>query len=78
MLHIDMETYSEFPIELGVFNYVNHPSFEILIIAYALGNSPVRVFTPSDTEEMATFKRLFDADMKAAHNASFEYCIFLS
>ena len=72
MLHIDIETYSEFPIEYGVFNYVNHPSFEILIIAYALDDRPVVVFTPDDTEEVAIFKRLFDTYTKAAHNANFE------
>lgn len=76
MLHIDIETYSEFPIEFGVFNYVNHPSFEILIIAYALDDSPVKVLTPNDTKEMAIFKRLFDADIKAAHNSSFERLCF--
>lgn len=76
MLHIDIETYSEFPIEYGVFNYVNHPSFEILIIAYAVNDEPVKAFTPNQEKEMAIFKRLFDTYTKAAHNANFERLCF--
>lgn len=42
-LFIDVETYSSVDIkESGAYKYIESPDFEILIIGYALDDSPVK------------------------------------
>lgn len=43
-LYLDLETYSECPISHGTPRYASHPSTEILLIAYAVGDEPVNVW----------------------------------
>lgn len=42
-LFVDIETYSETDIKGGAFKYVEDPAFEIILIAYAWNDEPVRV-----------------------------------
>ena len=52
-LGIDIETYS--PVDLlksGVYPYVEHPDFEILLFAYAFDNEPVRVIDLASGEKL--------------------------
>lgn len=75
-LHIDLETYSELDIrEVGAYKYVNHESFEILLLAYAFDNEPVSIIDLAQGEEIpsSVLKALFDYSItKVAHNANFE------
>lgn len=76
MLHIDIETYSEIDLtKSGVYRYSEHESFEVLMIAYSFGNSPVRIVDLAQGETMPTelHNALLDPKvMKMAHNANFE------
>jgi len=75
-LGIDIETYS--PVDLlksGVYPYVEHPDFEILLFAYAFDNEPVRVIDLASGEKLPeeVFAALEDPEvLKTAHNAAFE------
>ena len=75
-LHIDLETYSELDIrEVGAYKYVNHDSFEILLLAYAFDNEPVSIIDLAQGEEIpsSVLNALFDYSItKVAHNANFE------
>ena len=77
-LFIDLETYSSEDIsKAGAFKYVEAPDFEILLLAYAWGDEPVRVldFTdPFTLEELGDIVAgLLDPDtVKVAHNSAFE------
>lgn len=75
-IHIDLETYSEVDLlTAGVAAYVEHPSFEILLLGYAYGDDPVRVIDLAQGEEIPT-ELLHDLEAagaaKYAHNAAFE------
>lgn len=75
-LGIDIETYS--PVDLlksGVYPYVEHPDFEILLFAYAFDDEPVIVVDLAQGEKLPeeVFAALEDpAILKTAHNAAFE------
>lgn len=78
-LLIDLETYSSVDIsKAGAFKYVEAPDFEILLLAYAWGGSPVRVLNLLDlTTDRGEVLRLMmavrDPDVvKVAHNSTFE------
>ena len=77
-LLIDLETYSSVDItKAGAFKYVEAPDFEILLLAYAWNDGPVRVldFTdPFTLEELGdVVAGLLDPDtVKVAHNSAFE------
>lgn len=80
-LHIDLETHSSADIsKTGAFKYVESPDFEIMLVAYAWNDGPVRVLdltNPWDTEaayEMGDIaSALLDPDtIKVAHNSAFE------
>jgi DNA polymerase len=75
-LHIDIETYSSVDITTcGSYKYFQSPDFEILMIAYAFNDEPIKIldlakdiFIPSDLG-----KALENPDIeKHAHNANFE------
>lgn len=75
-LHIDLETYSEIDIkECGSYRYIDDPSFEILLLAYAFNDEPVRIVDLCQGEKVP--KKVLDAlvdpqIIKKAHNANFE------
>lgn len=77
LLHIDLETYSSVDIKTaGLHAYVESDDFEILLLAYAWGNDPVRVLDltgPEPDELSDIIACLLDSGtVKAAHNAAFE------
>lgn len=79
-LFIDVETYSSVDIkESGAYKYIESPDFEILIIGYALDDSPVKIVDLAQGEEMPEEfeEALLDSDcVKVAHNAVFERLSF--
>ena len=79
-LHLDIETYSPEPIaDSGLYRYAMHPDFEILLVAYAKDDSPVRIIDLAQGETMPEWliNALFDGSVtKVAHNAAFERVCF--
>lgn len=77
-LLIDLETYSSAEIgKTGAFKYVEAPDFEILLLAYAWDDGPVRVLDlldPSGHDELPDIVAgILDPDtVKIAHNSAFE------
>lgn len=78
-LFIDIETYSEVDIKKsGSYKYIEDDSFEILLIAYAVDNEPVRVIDLASNsvkgfgETAKEFKELYKTCRLHAHNANFE------
>lgn len=86
ILHIDIETYSDADIKkVGVHRYVDDPSFEILLIAYAyetdfdIEDNPVKVLEEVNRSEEwhKLMNALLDPNIiKVAHNANFEMTCF--
>lgn len=75
VLHIDIETYCELDLtKVGVYAYASHPSFEILLFAYAYDDSPVTVVDMfSEKIPDSVLNDLYDSTvLKVAHNATFE------
>ena len=78
VLYTDIETYSSVDIRAaGAFKYIESPDFEIILVAYAWGDEPVRVLDlsdPDDREEMQdVLAGLQDPQtLKVAHNNAFE------
>jgi len=75
-LHLDIETYSSVDITTcGSYKYFESLDFEILMIAYAFDNDPVRIIDLAAGEKLCPFVEtaLRDPDViKFAHNANFE------
>lgn len=77
-LLIDLETYSSIDItKSGAFKYAEAPDFEILLLAYAWNDGPVRVLDLTDPfghDELPDIVAgLLDPDtVKVAHNSAFE------
>lgn len=77
-LLIDLETYSSAEIgKTGAFKYVEAQDFEILLLAYAWDDGPVRVLDlldPSGRDELPDIVAgILDPDtVKVAHNSAFE------
>ena len=75
-LHVDIETFSSIDIKsAGAYKYVESPDFEILMIAYAIDNNPIRVVDLACGESVP--EEFMDAlkdpeTIKCAHNATFE------
>ena len=92
-LFVDIETFSSVDIRsAGAFKYMEAPDFEIMLIAYAWNNEPVRVIDalktdyyghPIDFDEeqeaelQDVVAGLFDPNIiKVAHNSAFERAAF--
>ena len=76
-LFLDCETFSSTDIKAGAFKYMEDETFEILLIAYAWNDEPVRVLDLTDPlkhEELPDIvSGLLDPDtVKVAHNSAFE------
>lgn len=77
-LLIDLETYSNVDIsKAGAFRYTESPDFEILLLAYAWDDGPVRVLDLTDPlghdELPDILSAVLDPDtVKVAHNSAFE------
>jgi DNA polymerase len=75
VLHVDIETYSETDLKVsGVHVYAAHPSFQILLVGWALDDEPVRV-EDHLSEELKGYL-VDDTITKVAHNAAFEMTCF--
>ena len=78
ILYTDIETYSDEDIKkAGAFKYIDCPSFEILLLAYAWDDEPVRVLDLTDEDDLAELPDILaglnDPDtIKVAHNSAFE------
>lgn len=85
-LFVDIETYSSTDIKAGAFKYMEAPDFEILLVAYAWNDEPVRIidmltadpYAPDFDEEayqewQDVWAGLVSPDVvKVAHNSAFE------
>lgn len=75
-LHIDIETFSSVDIiSCGSYKYFESLDFEILIVAYAFDNDPIRVIDLAQGDKFPDWfaPALRDPDVeKHAHNANFE------
>jgi DNA polymerase len=70
---LDYETRSRTDIDAGAHRYCQDPDFGILILAYAIGNQPVRVAQNALEIFEATQEILAVADgLKVAHNSGFD------
>lgn len=72
-LGLDLETYSETPIKRGTFRYA--ADAEILVVAYAIDDDPVRVWDVASGAKMPVSLRAALADERVpitAHNAQFD------
>ncbi|MBZ9690867.1 DNA polymerase [Clostridium sp. M14] len=76
ILSIDVETYCDLDIRnVGAYRYCRHPSFEILLFAYAFNDEPVEIIDfkngellPKEVEESLNNPNI----IKVAFNANFE------
>lgn len=84
-IHIDFETRSECNIwECGCWVYSQHPSTEILCLAYAIDEGPVKILTYEDFLNYIHFgfpcedllQAIADGGLVVAHNALFEESIW--
>ncbi|UFH65570.1 DNA polymerase [Clostridium cadaveris] len=75
-LAIDVETYCELNIkEVGAYRYCEHPSFEILLFAYAFDDEPVEIIDIMNGETLPEEVKSAILDyeiLKTAFNANFE------
>lgn len=75
-LHIDIETYSSLDLKtVGIYKYVESIDFEILLVAYAFDDEPIKIIDLANGEVMPDelIKGLSDPlEEKHAHNAAFE------
>lgn len=80
-LLVDLETYSSVDIgKAGAFKYTEAPDFEILLLAYAWDDGPVRVIDLTKLDDSDTAAELQDVTagllhpdtIKVAHNSAFE------
>lgn len=79
-ISIDLETYSSVPIaKAGAYKYVQSPDFQILLLAYSVGNAPVEIVDLAQGEIIPDwlYRAIPDANyVKHAYNAAFEwYCL---
>ena len=75
-LHIDLETYSEIEISMGIMKYTQDPNFKILLFAYSIDDEEVQIVDLENGEEIPKIiKEALEDDTieKHAHNANFEY-----
>ena len=75
-LHFDIETYSSIDIKSsGAYKYVESVDFEILLLAYAFNEDPIKIIDLAQGEEIPEefIEGLEDPNtIKCAHNATFE------
>lgn len=80
VLHLDIETFSSVDLKSsGVYKYCESIDFEILLIGYAIGGSPVEAIDLASGEEIPEWllDMMIDPNVeKHAHNAMFERVCF--
>ena len=76
-LHIDLETRSRCNLLTeGVYNYATDPSTEIICMAYAFDNNPVKLWTPGLAFPREVQDHFTAGGLCYAHNAAFERLMF--
>ena len=81
-LFLDTETFSSVDIsKAGAFKYIESPDFELMLIAYAWDNGPVRVIdlvTGDGAEELPDIESALrdPCVVKVIHNSAFERAVF--
>jgi len=74
-LYIDIETYSNTPIDNGVYEYAADPDFQVLLFGYSIDKGPVEVVDLAEGEKLSDELTAVLTDpkvLKHAHNAAFE------
>ena len=81
-LHIDIETFSSVDIKTsGAYKYTQSLDFEILLVAYAFDDEPIKIIDLAQGEELPRefIEGLLDPEVhKCAHNATFERNAFVN
>lgn len=81
-IHIDVETYSSEDLKkVGAYKYFESPDFEILMIAYSIGDGPIKIIDVASGQKYPDefICCMDDPDViKIAHNATFERLAFLN
>lgn len=75
-LHLDFETFCAYPIKQGAYGYVEHDSFDVLCMGFALGEGAVRLWTPSDEVPREVLHHIDTGRVVGAHNAMFELLVW--
>jgi len=77
VIYIDFETRSKVDLKKsGTWVYSQHPSTEVLCMAFAKDNSDVRIWKPTDQINPASLQALFENQLIEAHNVFFERAIW--
>ena len=79
VLYLDFETHSALDLELvGARTYAEHPSTQVLMLAWAVGDDPVQLWTPSDADmPEALFAAAVRPEVRfVAHNYQFDHAIW--
>ncbi len=75
-LAIDIETYCDLDLkDVGVYKYAEHPSFQILMLAYAFDNEPVQIVDLANGDDIPVLvvNAIISSNfIKTAFNANFE------
>ena len=74
-LFIDIETYSNTPIDNGVYEYAADPDFQVLLFGYSIDKGLVKVVDLAEGEKLSDELTAALTDpkvLKHAHNAAFE------
>ena len=75
----DFETYSECPISYGVSRYTEHPSAEVLCLAYDLKNGQgPKLWIPGMPAPQDLFDHIASGGLLEAWNSLFEYFVWLN
>ena len=79
ILHLDFESYSRVDLKsAGLANYAADPSTGVHCLAYAFGEEPVQIWTPTNrmtASEIRISEHLREGGKVYAHNAAFELAI---
>lgn len=77
MIVIDFETRSECDLKnCGAAVYAEHPSTEVLCLAYRIAGADTQLWKPGDPVPQSLFAAIADGNVVCAHNAYFEKCIW--
>ncbi|MBR0575706.1 hypothetical protein KCG48_05040 [Proteiniclasticum sp. BAD-10] len=75
-LHLDIESYCDLSLpDVGVYKYASHPSFTVLLLAYAIDDRQVRILDLENGDSIPEKLEALIKDpeiRKVAHNAQFE------
>lgn len=73
--YFDSETFSEVDLKVvGTYAYADHPSTEVILATYAIGDGPVRRWSPAEGEPIPAdlLAALRNPSLITAHNSAFD------